>query len=89
MPLSDYTYLGTTRSLCPHCRRLVDAKIVVRDRRVYFRKRCPEHGLVEDFVCSDVAFYDRHEHSQPACLPLALVLDHSVLISSGAGRTEA
>src|SRR5262245_59267061 len=29
MDLRDYTFLGTTRSLCPHCRRLVDAKIVV------------------------------------------------------------
>ncbi len=71
MQLRDYTYLGTTRSLCPHCRRLVDAKIIVRDRRVYFRKRCPEHGLIEDFVCSDVAYYDRHELSQPARLPRA------------------
>lgn len=71
MQLRDYTYLGATRSLCPRCRRLVDAKIVVRDRRVYFRKRCPEHGLIEDFVCSDVAYYDRHELSQPARLPRA------------------
>lgn len=71
MQLRDYTYLGTTRSLCPRCRRLVDAKIIVRDRRVYFRKRCPEHGLIEDFVCSDVAYYDRHEHSQPARTPRA------------------
>jgi uncharacterized radical SAM superfamily Fe-S cluster-containing enzyme len=71
MQLRDYTYLGTTRSLCPRCRRLVDAKIIVRDRRVYFRKRCPEHGLIEDFVCSDVAYYDRHEFSQPARLPRA------------------
>ena len=71
MNLRDYTFLGTTRSLCPHCRRLVDAKIIVRDGRVYFRKRCPEHGLVEDFVCSDVAYYDRHEFSQPARLPRA------------------
>src|SRR5207253_2549342 len=55
MNLRDYTFLGTTRSLCPTCRRLVDAKIIVRDRRVYFRKRCPEHGTFEDFVCSDVA----------------------------------
>src|SRR5215211_6485562 len=70
MPLRDYTYLGTTRSLCPHCRRLVEAKIVTRGKRVYFRKRCPEHGLVEDFVCSDVAYYDRHELSQPARAPL-------------------
>jgi uncharacterized radical SAM superfamily Fe-S cluster-containing enzyme len=69
MQLSEYTFLGTTRSLCPLCRRLVDAKIIVRDGRVYFRKKCPEHGTNEDFVCSDVAYYDRHEHSQPARLP--------------------
>src|SRR5947209_735108 len=69
MHLSDYTFLGTTRSLCPHCRRVVDAKIVVRDGRVYFRKRCPEHGPVEDFVCSDVAYWDRNEFSQPARVP--------------------
>jgi uncharacterized radical SAM superfamily Fe-S cluster-containing enzyme len=71
MDLRDYTFLGTTRSLCPACRRLLDAKIIVRAGRVYFRKRCPEHGLVEDLVCSDVAYYDRHEHSQPARLPRA------------------
>ena len=33
---------------------------------------CPEHGTVEDFVCSDVAYYDRHEFSQPARLPRSL-----------------
>jgi uncharacterized radical SAM superfamily Fe-S cluster-containing enzyme len=69
MDLRDYTFLGTTRSLCPSCRRLVDAKIIVRQGRVYFRKRCPEHGLIEDFVCSDVAWYDRNDLSQPARLP--------------------
>ncbi len=69
MQVRDYTFLGTTKSLCPECRRLVDAKIIVRDRRVYFRKRCPEHGLIEDFVCSDVAYFDRHEFDQPARSP--------------------
>lgn len=71
MNLRDYTFLGTTRSLCPHCRRLVDAKIIVRRNRVYFRKQCPEHGVVEDFICSDVAYYDRNEYNQPARLPRA------------------
>src|SRR5437588_5144582 len=70
MYLRDYIFLGTTRSLCPDCRRLVDAKIIVRNNRVYFRKQCPEHGTIEDFVCSDVAYYDRHEFSQPARTPL-------------------
>jgi uncharacterized radical SAM superfamily Fe-S cluster-containing enzyme len=71
MHLRDYTFLGTTRSLCPACRRLVDAKIIVRDGRVYFRKSCPEHGTREDLVCSDVAYFDRHDFSQPARLPRA------------------
>jgi uncharacterized radical SAM superfamily Fe-S cluster-containing enzyme len=71
MDVRDYTFLGTTRSLCPQCRRLLDAKIIVRRGRVYFRKRCPEHGLFDDFVCSDVAYYDRNELSQPARLPKA------------------
>src|SRR5207245_4189965 len=60
-----------TRSLCPQCRRLVDAKIIVRNQRVYFRKNCPEHGTFEDFVCSDIAYYDRHEFDQPARTPRA------------------
>jgi uncharacterized radical SAM superfamily Fe-S cluster-containing enzyme len=47
----------------------VDAKIIVRRNRVYLRKQCPEHGTVEDFVCSDATYYDRHEFDQPARLP--------------------
>src|SRR5688572_28802315 len=41
--------------------RLVPAKIIERGGRVYFRKFCPTHGLREDFVCSDVKWYDRNE----------------------------
>ena len=69
MNLRDYTFLGTTRSPCPRCRRLVDAKIIIRCNRVYLRKQCPEHGTIDDFICSDVAYYDRHEYAQPARLP--------------------
>lgn len=65
----DYTYLGLTQSLCPQCRKVVPAKIIVRGKRVYFRKQCPEHGLREDFICSDVTRYDRVETSLPAKLP--------------------
>jgi hypothetical protein len=47
----------------------VPAKIIVRGKRVYFRKQCPQHGEREDFVCSDVSLYDRLEYSTPAKLP--------------------
>jgi uncharacterized radical SAM superfamily Fe-S cluster-containing enzyme len=40
MSTRDYTFLGTTHSLCPHCRRRVD-----------LRRRCPERGAVDDFTC--------------------------------------
>ena len=45
MRLREYTFLGTTQSLCPECLALVPAKIVERGGRVYFRKRCPAHGV--------------------------------------------
>ena len=49
--------------------QVVPAKIIVRGRRVYFRKRCPQHGEREDFVCSDVQWWDRPEGHTPSVLP--------------------
>lgn len=69
MSYRDYTFLGTTQSLCPECLALVPAKIIVRRGRVYFRKRCPTHGEREDYVSSDVASYDQLEYSLPARTP--------------------
>lgn len=69
MKIRDYNFLGTTQSLCPTCLKLVDAKIIVRGKRVYFKKHCRECGPREDFVCSDVAFYDRLEYTVPAKVP--------------------
>ncbi|GAB5403231.1 MAG: radical SAM protein [Aureliella sp.] len=65
----SYTFLGLTQSLCPECHEVVPAKIIARGKRVYFRKNCPKHGEREDFICSDVARYDRLDDSQPAKLP--------------------
>lgn len=69
MTLRDHTFLGITRSLCPECLRVVDAKIIEREGRVYFKKRCPEHGERDDFICSDVSWFDRNEFSVPGRLP--------------------
>ncbi len=65
----DYTFLGTTQSLCPQCLSLVNTKIIARRGRVYFRKHCPTHGWREDFICSNVEMYDRMDYSLPARLP--------------------
>jgi uncharacterized radical SAM superfamily Fe-S cluster-containing enzyme len=49
--------LKTTISLCPQCLRHVPAAVYVRGASVQMRKRCPEHGLSDALVESDVAFY--------------------------------
>lgn len=69
LSLRDHTFLGMTQSLCPECLALVPAKILVKAGRVYFRKRCPTHGVREDFICSDVGQYDRMEFSLPGRVP--------------------
>ncbi len=69
MKYRDYTYLGSTQSLCPECLELLPAKIVEREGRVYFRKHCREHGPREDFVCSDARWFDRHDYSLPGKVP--------------------
>ncbi len=69
MRLRDHTFLGMTQSLCPECLCVLPAKIISRNDRVYFRKHCPDHGVREDFVCSDVRWFDRMEHSTPGKLP--------------------
>ena len=77
LPLSDYTFLGLTQSLCPECLAVVPAKILVRDNRVYFRKTCPTHGIREDFICSDASQYDRMEFSVPGKVPLEFGVEPS------------
>lgn len=70
MRLRDHTFLGMTQSLCPECLTLIPAKILDKNGRVYFRKTCPTHGTREDFICSDVRWYDRMEFSLPGKVPV-------------------
>ncbi len=69
-PRADHIMIGTTDSMCPECMAIVPAKIITRNNRVYFRKRCPEHGVREDFVCSDARWWDRAEGHTASVLPL-------------------
>ncbi|MDP7982078.1 MAG: radical SAM protein [Conexivisphaerales archaeon] len=52
-------YVRSTLSVCPYCSRLLPAAIVARDNKVYIRKRCPEHGEIEEVYWSDYEMYRR------------------------------
>ncbi|SHG75942.1 radical SAM protein [Ferrimonas marina] len=52
-----YQFYDTAVSLCPHCLRRVDAKIVFQDGAVWMLKRCPEHGAQKVLISDDIPYY--------------------------------
>ena len=44
---------AATRSICPHCRAVLDAELHERDGRVFLRRECPEHGVIEALAYGD------------------------------------
>jgi len=37
---ANYVFYELTRSICPDCRSVIDAQVILRDNKVYMRKRC-------------------------------------------------
>ncbi len=69
---ADYVFYELTRSICPECRRVIDAHILLRNNKVYMRKRCPEHGIFEGLVYSDAQAYTANARfNKPGTIPLA------------------
>jgi uncharacterized radical SAM superfamily Fe-S cluster-containing enzyme len=68
----DYVFYELTRSICPTCRRVIDAKVLLRDNQVFLRKRCPEHGEFEALVYADArAYTSAAKFNKPGTIPLA------------------
>ncbi len=68
---ADYVFHELTRSICPECRRVVDAWVLLRDNKVYMRKRCPDHGVHEGLVYADAeAYVSLSRFNKPGTLPL-------------------
>jgi uncharacterized radical SAM superfamily Fe-S cluster-containing enzyme len=66
----DEVFLELTRSVCPVCKRVIDAEVNVRENRVIMRKRCPEHGQFEALVYSDADLYiAQQRYNKPGTIP--------------------
>ena len=64
--------LGTTQSICPHCRILLDAALVVRQGRVVLSRECPVHGRIDALVYGDADRYlEIQRFNKPGESPLA------------------
>src|SRR5215475_3681524 len=69
---ADYVFYELTRSICPTCRRVIDAQILLRDDKVFMRKRCPEHGPFEALIYGDAqAYISSAKYNKPGTIPLA------------------
>jgi 7,8-dihydro-6-hydroxymethylpterin dimethyltransferase len=49
--------LEATQSICPQCKRVLDAALRERDGRVVLSRTCPEHGRFEAVVYGDAVRY--------------------------------
>jgi uncharacterized radical SAM superfamily Fe-S cluster-containing enzyme len=69
---ADHVFLELTRSICPICRIVIDAQVLLRSGQVFMRKRCPEHGVFEALVYGDADAYVRlARFNKPGTIPLA------------------
>ena len=65
-----HVFHGFTRSLCPECRQVVDAQVLIRGGKLILRKRCPEHGFHEALVSSDAAWnLASTSYNKPGAIP--------------------
>lgn len=53
--------IRTTKSICPVCYRIIDAKLYEDNGAVYIEKSCAEHGTFKDLCWSDYRLYKQFE----------------------------
>jgi uncharacterized radical SAM superfamily Fe-S cluster-containing enzyme len=73
--------LSKTQSLCPVCKRPVEAFYIEAEDGVYFRKSCPDHGTV-----SSVAADDSEEFSAWMRAPIVNIAPRQALTAGAAGE---
>jgi uncharacterized radical SAM superfamily Fe-S cluster-containing enzyme len=67
----DAAFLSYTRSICPVCKKLIDAHLVLRADKIFMQKKCPQHGYVEVEISSDADYYMKSlSYTKPGTIPL-------------------
>jgi uncharacterized radical SAM superfamily Fe-S cluster-containing enzyme len=55
--LRPYLFYDSAVSVCSNCLRRVEAKILIKDDKVYLEKWCAEHGRERVLIADDAAYY--------------------------------
>jgi len=54
---AHYLFHGQTTSLCEACLELVPAKVIIEDDRVFYLKRCGDHGVQKTLISDDLDYW--------------------------------
>jgi uncharacterized radical SAM superfamily Fe-S cluster-containing enzyme len=67
-----YLYYDHVVSLCEHCLRRIEAKLVIRDNEVWMYKWCREHGQSKVLIATDAEYWraGREVYIKPPEMPL-------------------
>jgi hypothetical protein len=57
----DTILLKQTKSLCPVCKKVLDAEIIDKEGQVYIERTCPDHGHFSYLYWSDSEMYRRFD----------------------------
>jgi 7,8-dihydro-6-hydroxymethylpterin dimethyltransferase len=56
----------TTRSVCPECKKVLEAEVYARDKKVFIKKTCPEHGEFDELYWESEKEFERaRTHASP------------------------
>jgi uncharacterized radical SAM superfamily Fe-S cluster-containing enzyme len=71
MPDRDYLFVELTNSVCSTCLRKVEAKVLIRDGRVYLQKWCPTHKRETVLIADDAEYWQMtRRFLKPGQMPL-------------------
>jgi 7,8-dihydro-6-hydroxymethylpterin dimethyltransferase len=54
---SDLPY--KTKSICPECKRILEASVYEKNDKVYIKRECPEHGVFDELYWESVEEFNR------------------------------
>jgi len=54
---APYLFHGQTTSLCETCLEPVPAKVIIEDDRVFYLKRCRDHGVQKTLISDDLDYW--------------------------------
>lgn len=71
MPVRDYVFFELTNSICSTCLVKVEAKVLIKQGKVYLEKQCFEHGRETVLIASDSEYYRKiRNYVKPGEIPL-------------------